>query len=121
MIENLVSLADRPVEERREIAAAGGRAKAEKLRRRRAAYEIASAILEADVPQCARPLFDLDDSVGEMAPDNSVLARAIGEQARRALSGDLHALKFLLEIAKDPAEEAAELADFANRLLSSAK
>lgn len=121
MQNNLVNLADRPVEERQEIARKGGRARAEKMRARKAAREIVSAVLEADMPQCAKPIFSLDDFAAATAPDGSVLSYAIAEQARRAVGGDLQSLKFLLEVARDPAEEVAELADFANRLIKSSK
>ena len=88
--DNLVSLADRTTEERREIARAGGIASGEARRRKRSWRECAEIIGEWDI---AMPL------PGGVTKEMTYIMAAILKQYQKAImEGDTNAVKFLAKL-----------------------
>lgn len=93
--QNLVSLADRTTNERREIAIKGGIASGEARRKKRDIAEIARIVLESQVVDVK------DYDYGAVPVQEATVAELImAVHANKALKGDKESAKLVLEAAK---------------------
>lgn len=112
--KNLISLADRTPAERSEIARAGGKARAAREKQAKAAREVAYDLMLRPLPEDVRPFID-DTAILIGDADAPVAARIVAAQVRKALSGDLPAAKWLVELTCGFDADALEQANMTRR------
>lgn len=106
---NLVSLADRPPEERKAIARAGGYARAEALRKRKAIREVFTEILNST--DYSSPEVSFNDSFKytiESEDGDTILETLCCSIVAKALNGDLKAARLVFEYADEPPRKKEE-------------
>lgn len=111
--EDLIDMRDRPVEEQKEIMAAGGRASGVARRKRRTFRESLKAILQLDVSDP-----DVKHELLENGLDPTILNAISLGQAVQAQKGNTEAARFVRDTVGEKPREGLEIGNLDDRPLA---